>query len=355
MPGNSVLRKSQLVARGQMEGAEALAFHGDKVYAGLSDGRIVVLDTEYDQVDSLRFTGDPQRALPFPCGEYGTEPVCGRPLGLAFNDKGALLIADAYFGLLSMNATTARTTSLSRRSSDGKRQAFKFLNGLAVSPKAKGAIYMTDSSLVNQRRDYALEVVSQNPTGRLLRYSPKTKKTETLLDKLHFPNGVVISENEDFLLVAELTRARILKYCTPTTRHTPTRPPTHPISFHASRSIPCAHAPRSYRYDLKQKRASGKPGKYTVWADNLPILPDNLSWDEDEDGQKNGALWVGGQKRTATYDSLGGYGWLRTLMVKVMKPASMFDWVGEDGYTLRLSAEGKILDAPQDESGRIHR
>jgi len=46
---------------------------------------------------------------------------------------------------------------------------------------------------------------------RLLRYDPLRNSTEVLLENLHFANGVQLSRYEDFVLVAETTRARIIK------------------------------------------------------------------------------------------------------------------------------------------------
>ncbi len=45
----------------------------------------------------------------------------------------------------------------------------------------------------------------------LSRYDPKTKKSEVLLDNLVFANGITLSPREDFLLVNEIGKMRILK------------------------------------------------------------------------------------------------------------------------------------------------
>jgi len=50
------------------------------------------------------------------------------------------------------------------------------------------------------------------PSGRLLKYDPKTKQTTVLLKGLHFANGVQLSKNEDFVLVAETCQSRIMRY-----------------------------------------------------------------------------------------------------------------------------------------------
>ena len=49
-------------------------------------------------------------------------------------------------------------------------------------------------------------------SGRLLKFDPKTNQVAVLLKNLMFPNGVALSKNGDFLLVAETTNCRILKY-----------------------------------------------------------------------------------------------------------------------------------------------
>ena len=43
----------------------------------------------------------------------------------------------------------------------------------------------------------------------LLEYDTETKEVKVLLDQLRFPNGVQLSPEEDFVLVAETTMARI--------------------------------------------------------------------------------------------------------------------------------------------------
>jgi sugar lactone lactonase YvrE len=51
-----------------------------------------------------------------------------------------------------------------------------------------------------------LEILQAKPMGRVLKYDPKTKKTEELLKDLYFPNGILLSPDESYLLVAELTK-----------------------------------------------------------------------------------------------------------------------------------------------------
>jgi sugar lactone lactonase YvrE len=45
----------------------------------------------------------------------------------------------------------------------------------------------------------------------LLKYDPKTKKSTVLMQGIRFANGVQLSKDESFLLVAESAESRIFK------------------------------------------------------------------------------------------------------------------------------------------------
>lgn len=80
-----------------------------------------------------------------------------------------------------------------------------------------------------------------NPSGRLIHFDRKAKKARVLLDRLYFANGVALSPKEDFVVVADLGRNKLIKYY------------------------------------LTGNRAD----VYHVFADNLPGCPDNLTPDEN--------------------------------------------------------------------------
>lgn len=88
---------------------------------------------------------------------------------------------------------------------------FAFLNGLEISSQT-GIIYFTDSSSRWGRRHVKLEVIELNSLGRLLSYDPRSKTVTVLLDSLYMPNGIALSPDEDFLLLAETSIGRILRY-----------------------------------------------------------------------------------------------------------------------------------------------
>ena len=78
----------------------------------------------------------------------------------------------------------------------------KFVN--SVSLATDGAIYYTSMSSRWNVADGLLTATAMAPTGRVLRYDPKRKASEVLVDGLSFANGIVLSHKEDFLLYSEL-------------------------------------------------------------------------------------------------------------------------------------------------------
>ena len=46
---------------------------------------------------------------------------------------------------------------------------------------------------------------------RLLKYNPDENTVQVVVKNLHFPNGVCLSEDNSYLLVAETPRYRIMK------------------------------------------------------------------------------------------------------------------------------------------------
>ena len=90
-----------------------------------------------------------------------------------------------------------------------------------MSITKNGDVYFTDATAIRPYWDgekwevlkgSLIDIGSQNPTGRVLKYSPKTKKTEVILKNIQFANGIALSKDEDYFLVAETGKYKILKY-----------------------------------------------------------------------------------------------------------------------------------------------
>ncbi|XP_031387306.1 protein STRICTOSIDINE SYNTHASE-LIKE 10-like [Punica granatum] len=193
-------------------GPESIAFdcRGEGPYVGVSDGRILKWQgsslgwTEYAYTAPKRNrmicdgSTDPER-----------EQTCGRPLGLKFNNATcSLYIADAYYGLLKVGPRGGTAHQLVA-SADG--MPFRLTNALDIDT-ATGVVYFTDSSRFYQRWEYVKSIENGDNTGRILKYDSHTNKATTLLKGLSFPNGLALSKDKSFLLVAETGKLQLLRF-----------------------------------------------------------------------------------------------------------------------------------------------
>lgn len=162
---------------------DVLILPGGDVLTGLEDGRIVRVAADFSGFEVLGDTG-------------------GRPLGLEFYDDARVLICDARKGLFLLDMETGALTS---HAVDPP----PFCNNAAVA--GDGTVYFSSSS-----RRYPIErsnrdVIEARPTGSLWRCAPDGHCTQ-LADGLYFANGVVLSPDESFVLVAESGSGQVQRH-----------------------------------------------------------------------------------------------------------------------------------------------
>ncbi len=169
-------------------GPEDVAVDGEgRIYGGLQDGRIVRMANDGSEAEVFADAG-------------------GRPLGLAFDAAGHLIVADAFQGLLSASPSGEITTL----STEADGLPFTFTDDVDVAPN--GVVYFTDASSRHDQHHYLRDIFESRGTGRLLAYDPATARTEVVLEDLHFANGVALSPAGDFVLVNETIRYRVLRH-----------------------------------------------------------------------------------------------------------------------------------------------
>jgi sugar lactone lactonase YvrE len=182
---NTRLAPVQKLPLGDGHKPEDVALDGDgKIYAGFEDGRIVVLQPDGTQPRVFANTG-------------------GRPLGLAFDPAGNLIVADAIKGLLSVNKSGG--VKVLAVEADGVR--FGCLNDLDVA--ADGTIYFTEASNKFPMSQFTKDLLEHQPNGRLLALDAQSEKPRTVLRNLYFANGVAVSPDQSFVLVAETGMYRV--------------------------------------------------------------------------------------------------------------------------------------------------
>ncbi|HEV8426779.1 MAG TPA: SMP-30/gluconolactonase/LRE family protein [Pyrinomonadaceae bacterium] len=182
---NTRLSAVQKLLLGEGHKPEDVALDVDgKIYGGFEDGRIVVLQPD------------------------GTQPrvfadTHGRPLGLIFDGRGNLIVADAIKGLLSIN----KSGEIKVLAVEADGEKFGCLNDLDVG--ADGTIYFTEASRKFPMSQFANDLLEHQPNGRLLAFDPQTQKPRTLLRDLYFANGVAVSPDQSFVLVAETGKYQV--------------------------------------------------------------------------------------------------------------------------------------------------
>ncbi|ESW28372.1 hypothetical protein PHAVU_003G281200 [Phaseolus vulgaris] len=202
---------SQLDLPYSVFGSESAAFdcHGKGPYVGVSDGRILKWHpTNKHWIDFAVTSPHRDKKVCDGLTDESMESMCGRPLGLKFNNVTCdLYIADAYFGLLVVGPGGGVAKQLAT-SAEGV--PFRFTNALDIHPQT-GEVYFTDSSILFQRRVYLSIILSGDRTGRLLKYVPSSQRVYVMVKGLAFPNGVALSKDNSFLLLAESTTFKVLK------------------------------------------------------------------------------------------------------------------------------------------------
>lgn len=310
----SRLQGSKLEFVNSVYGPESIDFDldGHGPYTGLADGRIVRwagynIGWETFAVVSRNWSKNCAiGAESTTWKQHANEERCGRPLGIRFDRQtGNLYVADAYHGLQVIPRTGGFAVPLATHV-QGK--PILFANDLDIH--RNGSVFFTDTSTRYTRRNNFLSLLEGEATGRLLMYNPSTKKTHAVLNELHFPNGVQISEDQTYVLFAETSNCRLM------------------------------------RYWLEGK----KQGKVEVFA-NLPGFPDNVRMNQ------KGQYWVAVDCcRTPTQEILTHNPWLLTLYFKLpLRMKSLVKLIGMEMYSVisLFDDKGRVIDVLEDRRGQV--
>jgi sugar lactone lactonase YvrE len=129
----------------------------------------------------------------------------GRPLGLEIDLDGRLLVCDAHRGLLRVDTSSGAVEAVTDRV-DGT--PMKFCNNAAIA--SDGTVWFSDSSTRFGIEKWKSDFVQNTRTGRLLRLDTDGTVT-VVIDGLAFANGVALSKDEDFVVVAETAARTVVR------------------------------------------------------------------------------------------------------------------------------------------------
>jgi sugar lactone lactonase YvrE len=315
----------------EIRGPESYLFNKNLLYTGLADGRVIQINLRQLKLlqeepkefgaaeETLFYTGNPANSS-ICDASAATEPICGRPLGLEWDSQGNLIIADAWFGLLSYDFKAKKLSTLTQHV-DADHSPILFANGVVVARKT-GIIYFTDSSTKYRRTEFLFALLEGKNDGRLLSYNLETKATEVIFNKLAFPNGLLLNAEEDQLILAELGRSRI---------HTILLTGATETHSHITNSA--------------------------ISAASLPCIPDNLSWINQPEGKY--LIGCGGARSQpfALLDFLASKPWLRRFLIYLVPMRLVVAAQPTSGLVLAMKIEEidrhVVLESWEDRSGEI--
>ncbi|MEM9832170.1 MAG: SMP-30/gluconolactonase/LRE family protein [Bacteroidota bacterium] len=289
---NELLSTSEKVSLHGWQGPEDIAIDKEgNIYTGVHEAG------SFDSGVILKI--DPE-------GNYST--FCNTDswvLGLHFDKQGNLIACDSKRGLISINKE-GDLTVLAQEDEHGN----PILIPNDVDIASNGMIYFSNSS---SRVRFSMEnvmkiIMEARSDGGLYRYNPETKQVTTLVDSSFFGNGVAVSRHDDFVLMVDLTKYRVLKY------------------------------------HLK----GPKKGNTETFLDNLPGFPNGISRRPD------GSFWLGfSTKRDTGLDRIHPQPYMKKLVYNLPK------WAQPQqvpyGMVMHLSESGEILNTFYDTKGKVVR
>ncbi len=238
----------------------------------------------------------------------GAEPelvtqLDGRPLGLDAGPGGRLFIADSFNGILTWTPEGGSVPLATEI--DGN--PIIYANQLDVA--RDGTVYFSNSTdrfdpetMGGTKPTSVLAIWEQSDAGYVARIDPDGA-VEKIAEGFVYTNGVALSPNEDFLLIAETGRARV------------------------------------HRLWLAGERA----GEQEVLLDNLPGYPDNI------EPMGDGTFWIAFASPRVPAEALMPYPFLRKVIWRLgpmVRPAPI-----EEGHMIEIDMQGRVLRSVQDPDG----
>jgi sugar lactone lactonase YvrE len=232
--------------------------------------------------------------------------VGGRPLGIETDHDGALLVANAHAGIQRIGLDGVLTTVLDEI--DG--QPLANANNLGIGPD--GVIYFSQSSTKFKAADFGgsyqaslLDILEHGGHGNVYAYDPIAGRVDQLITGLNYANGVAVSKDGSFILVAETSSYRIIKYW--------------------------------LTGDLQ--------GTSDILMDNLPGFPDNIK------NGLNGRFWIGfAAPRNKLLDEMSERPFIRKIIQRL--PTFLQPKAVPFSHVIAINGDGEVLMNLHDPTGR---
>lgn len=233
--------------------------------------------------------------------------VGGRPLGIETDHDGSLVVANAVVGLQRIERDGSVTILLHEYG----QQPLENANNLGIGPN--GVIYFSQSSTKFTASGFGgsyeaslLDILEHGGNGNVYAFNPASGIATRLMTNLNYANGVAVSKDGSFLLVAETSEYRILKYW-----------------------------------------LSGElQGETEVLIDNLPAFPDNIK------NGLNGRFWIGfAAPRNRLIDQLSDKPFARKIIQRL--PAAVRPKADPFSHVIAINGDGEVLMNLHDPAARF--
>jgi ribose transport system permease protein len=291
---NDRLRGAEIIGLGQVDGPEDVILDGDgNLYCGVRQG------------DIIRFFAPDYTRSEVYCH------VGGRPLGMAFDRDGSLVVCIGGMGLYRVDKLrnpeklTAETNRTRLSVIDDSRM--RLADDLDIA--SDGKVYFSEATIRYGFEEWVVDALEGRGNGRIIRYDPASGATRTIVRNLLFANGVCIAHDNKSMLFAETWGCRISRYWL----------------------------------------EGAKAGTIEAVIPNLPGYPDNIN------RGSRGTYWVAlAGTRTPTYDlAMTMPAFRRRMARRVASDEWLFPNVNA-GCVVRFDETGRVLETLWDLEGKNH-
>ncbi|MCB1342166.1 MAG: SMP-30/gluconolactonase/LRE family protein [Pseudooceanicola sp.] len=187
----------------------------EKIGLDAIDGPEDVILDEDDNIYAGNRTGD---IIRFFAPDYTRQEVYahtgGRPLGMAFDRAGNLLVCIGGMGLYRITKAreVERLTDETNRSwlsvIDDSR--LRLADDLDIAPD--GRVFFSEATVRYEMHEWPVDCLESRGNGRIICYDPNKGKTHTVLKNLVFPNGICMSHDGQSFFFAETWGCRVSRY-----------------------------------------------------------------------------------------------------------------------------------------------
>jgi ribose transport system permease protein len=194
---NDRLRDVEIIGLGEVDGPEDVILDDDdNLYCSVRQGEIIrFLAPDHKRREVYAHVG-------------------GRPLGMAFDRDGGLVVCIGGMGLYrvdkerNVKKLTAETNRTTFSIIDDSRM--RLADDLDIAPDGK--IYFSEATVRYGFEEWVVDALEGRGNGRIIRYDPASGATRTLLRNLLFANGMCMAHDGKSVLFAETWGCSVSRY-----------------------------------------------------------------------------------------------------------------------------------------------